>query len=68
MFQDKTNQKLFTAIVFFPGNAQRPYKYRNVKYPAFMRYAQTLGAYYVNFYNKDKTYSHRAYCPPYDQP
>lgn len=67
MFQSKGNTKLYTAIVFFPGNDRRPHKYRNVKYPAFMNYAETLGAWYVNFYNQDKTYSHRAYALPYCQ-
>jgi len=67
MFQDKGNTKLYTAIVFFPGNDRRPHKYRNVKFPAFMYYAETLGAYYVNFYHQDKTYSHRAYTLLYFQ-
>lgn len=67
MFQNKGNTKLYTAIVFFPANDRPPHKYRNVKFPAFMYYAETLGAYYVNFYNQDKKYSHRAYCGQYVQ-
>lgn len=67
MFQNKGNVKLYTAIVFFPGNDRRPHKYRNVKFPAFMHYAETLGAWYVNFYNQDKTYAHRTYCAKFFQ-
>lgn len=60
MFQDKDKGKLYTAIVFF-ADQKPPHKYRNVKFPEFMNYAEKLGAYYVNFYDKMKIYQFREY-------
>lgn len=67
MFQNKDKKNLYTAIVFFPGNEKRPHKYRNVTIISFMKYANSLGAYYVNFYKSDKSYCHRQYCKPFEQ-
>lgn len=64
MFHDKDNGKLYTAIVFF-RDSKPPHKYRNVKYPQFMMYAEKIGAYYVNFYDKLKVYQFRDYTSLY---
>ena len=65
MFQNKDRKILYTAIVFFRGQMEkRPHKYRNVTTTNFIKYANTLGAHYVNFYKADKSYSHREYCQP----
>jgi hypothetical protein len=63
MFQNKDSKKLYTAIVFFPhGSGKDTRKYRNVKPLSFGYFAQSLGAWYVNYYDPvTRQYSGREY-------
>ena len=55
-------KKLFYAICFFQDKTKQPLKYRNVTDDFnFEKFAQNKDIHYINFYNKDKSYSHRKY-------
>ena len=55
-------KKTFYAICFFQDKTKQPLKYRNVYDDfSFEKFAQSKNLHYINFYNKDRSYSHRKY-------